>query len=332
MRKKILLTGAFGNVGLSTLKELIHNNYRVQIFELKTHKNRKIAKKFKKNKLVEMFWGDLRNFNDVKRAVQNVDVVIHLGAIIPPLADIKPELAEAVNVFGTNNIIRAMEQQKNIKPKLIYTSSISVYGDRINNPYIKSDDPLTPSTGDYYAETKIRCEGMIRQSSLDWSIMRLSYITSISKLEMDPLLFHMPLNTSIEICCSKDVGYALVNAIECEEIWGGIFHIGGGADCRTNFREYLNEMTDLFGLGKNLLPDEAFATKDFHCGFYDTEKSQKLLKYQRHNLSDYYQAVKRKMVHLRRTLKLFKFIVRPSARLFLLSQSAFYKKKELYHG
>jgi nucleoside-diphosphate-sugar epimerase len=304
----------------------------VRIFELKTPKNRKIAKKYRKNKLVEIIWGDLRNFNDVERAVQDIDIVIHLGAIIPPLADIKPELAEAVNVYGTNNIIQAMEKKVKKKPKLIFTSSISVYGDRINNPYIKSDDPLTPSTGDFYAETKIRCEGMIRHSSLDWSIMRLSYITSISKLEMDPLMFHMPLKTSIEICCSKDVGYALVNAIECEEIWGGTFHIGGGVDCRTNFREYLNEMTDLFGLGKNLLPDEAFATKDFHCGFYDTEKSQKLLKYQRHTLSDYYQAVKRKMVHLRRTLKLFKFIVRPSARLYLLSQSAFYKKKELYHG
>ena len=69
VRMKVLLTGAFGNVGLSTLKELIEKDYAVRVFEVYNKKNRKIAKKFKNQ--VEIVWGDLRNKDDVNKAVQN---------------------------------------------------------------------------------------------------------------------------------------------------------------------------------------------------------------------------------------------------------------------
>ncbi|MHA1727711.1 MAG: NAD-dependent epimerase/dehydratase family protein, partial [Promethearchaeota archaeon] len=321
--RTILLTGAFGNVGMSTLKELVKRGYNIRAFEVWSLKNKKAARKFKQK--IEIFWGDLRNYSDVEKAVKDVDVVIHLAAIIPPIADENHELARDVNIGGTKNIIQALEKLSQ-QTKLIFSSSISVYGDRLKNPYIKLEDPLKPSPGDYYAVTKLQCEDMIRHSHLDWAIFRLTYITSVEKLEMDPLLFHMPLNTSIEICWNKDVAYALANAIECE-VWGEILHIGGGKNCRTSFRDYLNKMTELYGLGKDLLPGEAFAKDNFHCGYYDTKKSQKLLKYQRHSLNNFYKAVKNKLKHLRRFFKLFYFIIRPSARLYLLSRSEYYKKK-----
>ena len=55
---KVLLTGAFGNVGLSTLKELIKRNYDVRVFDIKNKPNRRNANKFKDQ--VEIMWGDLR--------------------------------------------------------------------------------------------------------------------------------------------------------------------------------------------------------------------------------------------------------------------------------
>ena len=71
---KILLTGAFGNVGLSTLKELIKKDYKVRVFEVNNKKNRNIAKNFKDK--IGIIWGDLRNKEDVNKAVQNQDIVI----------------------------------------------------------------------------------------------------------------------------------------------------------------------------------------------------------------------------------------------------------------
>ncbi len=319
----VLLTGAFGNVGLSTLKELQDKEYNIRVFEVYNRKNRKIAKKFKNR--IEIIWGDLRNKDDVNIAVQNQDIIIHLAAIIPPLADANPELAESVNVGATKNILDAIKKQLH-KPKLIFTSSVAVYGDRRYNPIIEVTDPLAPSKGDYYAITKISAEKLIRESDVDFAIFRLTYITSIDKLNMDPLMFHMPLDTSIEICDTKDVGLALVNAIECKEIWGETFNLAGGKQCRITYREYLNDMMEIFGLGRNFLPEEGFADKDFHCGFMNTNKSQSLLKYQKHTLEDYYRDVKKKVGPKKYFMPAIKWMI----RLHLLKRSEPYRRYKFF--
>ncbi len=320
---KVLLTGAFGNVGLSTLKELLKKDYSVRVFEVYNRKNRKIAKKFKNR--IDITWGDLRNKEDVNIAVQNQDIIIHLAAIIPPLADANPELAESVNVGGTKNILDAIKKELH-KPKLIFTSSVAVYGDRRYNPLIEVTDPLAPSKGDYYAITKISAEKLIRESGVDFATFRLTYITSIDKLNMDPLMFHMPLDTSIEICDTKDVGLALVNAIECDEVWGETFNLAGGKQCRITYREYLNDMMEIFGLGRNFLPEEGFADKDFHCGFMNTNKSQNLLKYQTHTLEDYYRDVKKKIGPKKHFMPAIKWMI----RLNLLKRSESYRRHKFF--
>ena len=320
---KVLLTGAFGNVGLSNLQELLNKHYKVRVFEVYNKKNRKIAKKFK-NK-IEVIWGDLRNREDVNLAIQNQDIIIHLAAIIPPLADANPELAESVNVGGTKNILDAINEQPK-KPKLLFSSSVAVYGDRRNNPMIEVSDSLAPSKGDYYAITKISAEKLIRESGVDFAIFRLTYITSIDKLNMDPLMFHMPLDTSIEICDTKDVGLALANAIECKDIWGETFNLAGGQQCRITYREYLNDMMEIFGLGRDFLPEEGFNDKDFHCGYMNTDKSQNLLRYQKHTLEDYYKDVKKKVGPKKHFMPAIKWMI----RLNLLKRSESYRRHKFF--
>ncbi len=289
---KILLTGSFGNVGLSTLKELLKRNYNVRVFDIKNKRNRRISTKFKHQ--VEIIWGDLRNPKDVEKAISGCDVIIHVAAIIPPLADKMPKFAESVNVGGTLNIIEAMKNQPQ-KPRLIFTSSVAIYGDRLENPLIRLTDSLNPNHDDEYAKQKVKCEEIIRSSGLEWVICRLTYIVSLNKLQMDPLMFEMPLDTCIEICDTKDVGLALANAIESDEVWGETLHIAGGERCRITYREYLNEMLGIFGIGNNVLPEEAFSTKGFHCGFMTTDKSQVYLNYQRYTLDDYFNDVRKKV-------------------------------------
>ena len=320
---KVLLTGAFGNVGLSVLKELLDQDHEVRILEIKNRKNLKISRKIQKD--VEIIWGNIMNKLAVDKVVKNQDVVIHLAAIIPPLADYQPKLAEFVNVGGTLNILESMKKQTN-NPKIIFTSSVAVYGDRVSSPMIKITDPLNPSKGDYYALTKISAEKLVKESGLDFAIFRLTYITSINKLELDPLMFHMPLETSIEICDTRDVGLALANAVDCSEVWGGTFHIAGGESCRITYREYLNDMMTIMGLGRKFLPDEAFAKEDFHCGFMDTQNSQGLLNYQKHNLKDYYVDVKKKIG----PKAFFIARVRNFVKIHLLKKSEPYKRFKFF--
>jgi nucleoside-diphosphate-sugar epimerase len=318
---KVLLTGAFGNVGLSTIEELLKKGYLIRIFEVFNKKNSHIAKKIS-NPNIEIVWGDIRDNKAVEDAVENMDIVLHVAGIIPPLADKLPEFAESVNVGGTINIIKAIKMQKE-KPKLVFTSSISVYGDRLKNPFIKLSDPLTPSKGDHYAEQKIKCEALIRESSIDFAIFRLSYITSMDKLQLDPIMYDVPLDTCLEICDTKDVGLALANAVENKDIWGETLHIAGGKQCRTTYREYLTKMLDLFGVGEMEFPPEAFAKGNFHCGYMTTEKSQKFLKFQRTTLKEYYNQVRKKVKGQRFWGRLFQ----PIARFYVLSRSPYLKQK-----
>lgn len=91
-KKSVLLTGASGTVGYEVLKQLSEQAYRynITVFDKKTgHSYKKLKPFFNK---VEIVWGDLTNINDVEKVCRNKDFVIHLAAIIPPLADKKPDL------------------------------------------------------------------------------------------------------------------------------------------------------------------------------------------------------------------------------------------------
>ena len=320
---RILVTGAFGNVGLSVLDHLIPRKHEITVLEIKNRRNKKLAKKYKKN--INLIWGDIRFREDARNAVKNQDIIVHLAAIIPPLADRLPELAEEVNVNGTINILEAMKNQSN-PPRIIFTSSIAVYGDRRENPFIKVTDPLNPSKGDFYARTKITSERLVKQSGLEFAIFRLTYITSMNKLEMDPLMFHMPLDTKIEICDTHDVGLAIANSITCDQAWGKTFNIAGGENCRITYKDYLNDMMEIFGLGRDFLPVQAYAESDFHCGYMDTKESQRLLKYQEHSLTDYYNDVRIKIGKKRFFLRFLK----PSIRSKLLRKSESYKRFKFF--
>ena len=315
---QVLLTGAFGNVGSATIEELLKKGYDVTTFDLNNRRNRNTARKYRKR--IECIWGDLRNREDLILAITSKDAVIHVGGIIPPIADVRPKLTEQVNVGGTENIVSII---KDYSPntKLIFTSSISVYGDRVRNPFIKKTDPFTPNQGDAYANSKIKAEKIIQESGIKYAIFRLAAIIPTT-FTLDPLMFHYPLKTSFETCDPRDVGLALANAVENEEILNGAYLIGGGEKCRKSYKEFMEDLLEIVGLGRKLLPTEAFATEGAHCGYLDTEESQRKLKYQRFSLRDFYNSVKKRFW----SIKFFIWMCRPAIRHYLLNKSEFYLK------
>jgi nucleoside-diphosphate-sugar epimerase len=244
-------------------------------------------------------------------------VILHLAAVIPPLADRDPQYAETVNVGGTKKLLDAARRSS--KPvRFIYTSSISVYGDRVASPWIEVGDPLRPSPHDRYAVTKIRAEELVQGSGLAWSIFRLTGVLR-PDMSLDPLMFHMPLETSLEILTCRDCGYAVVQAIEVEAVDGRIFNLGGGPRCRTTYRDCLENVFSRVGLGERFFPDEAFAGGNFHCGFYrDSDELEALLGFQREGLDEFYEQV---ADHLHPAARTAAAASRRLVRWFLLSQS-----------
>jgi nucleoside-diphosphate-sugar epimerase len=316
-KPSVLLTGATGAVGFELLKQLYlaRDKYQITIFDLNTAQNCRLLSAYEKE--IEIVYGDITVDADVRKICHNKNFIIHLAAVIPPIADEKPELALKVNTQGTENLIRKLEQ---FSPSafFIYSSSISVYGDRIKNPMIDVNDPLIPSEGDEYAKTKIRAEAIIRDCKLDWSIFRLTAI--MGKHKISKLMFHMPLNTAMEIATPEDTARAFINAFENkEQLSKKTFNLGGGGSCRLAYEEFLKRSFEIFGMGKLDFPPKAFAEKNFHCGYYaDGDELEKILHFRKDDLEAYFEKVKKATPKSKKILTmLFRKLVKRS----LLKQS-----------
>ncbi len=315
--KRILLTGATGSVGYEVLKQLYENKegYELHLVARPSKKNKKLLSKFTKQ--VTVHYGDLTDEKFIHDVCENVDVVLHLGALIPPVADEQPELAYKINTLGSKYLVEGIEMHSP-NAFFIYSSSVSVYGDRISNPEITVSDPLTPSSRDEYAVTKIKAEELIQKSKLNWSIWRLGAI--MGGHEVSKLMFHMPLNTPMEIASTEDTGRAFVNAIGKEHLLSKrIFNLGGGAAMRLTYASLLDRSFKLFGLGGLDFPANAFAEQNFHCGYYmDGDDLEEILHFRKDNLDSYFDKVKASVPAIQ---KFFTTLFRPFIKYYLLQQS-----------
>ncbi|MEI6556239.1 MAG: NAD(P)-dependent oxidoreductase [Paludibacter sp.] len=290
-KKNVLLTGASGTIGTEIMKQLAQSdNVRLTVFDIKNARTKKLFAPYER--AVDIIWGNISNAEDLKNIPQNLDVVIHLAAIIPPLSDEKPELSRKVNITGTQNLIQQLEKTSP-NAFLLYSSSIAVYGDHVQNPFISVHEPLNAGKDDIYAQSKIECEKLIQRCGLDWSVFRLTAIMKNHKISK--LMFHMPLSTIMEICTPPDTARAFVQAIgHRNELTGKIFNLGGGKSCYITYLEFLNRSFQIYGLGKADFPEHAFAERNFHCGMYvDGDELENILHFRNDTIDTYFEDQKR---------------------------------------
>jgi UDP-glucose 4-epimerase len=314
---KVLVTGAFGNIGTSAIDKLLKQGHQVRSFDLKTGVNEKTAQRFKGH--IEVVWGNVSNPDDVSVAVKDQDVVIHLAFIMPPASEDRPEWSREINVGGTQNILNAM---KTISPssKIIFSSSLSVFGDTQSQPPPRTvSDPVQPV--DNYTNHKVECEGLLRESGLGWCVFRFAVVPpmQLSGVEELPKMFDFPLDMRIEFVHPRDAGLALANAVSCDEVWDKILLIGGGPSGQLYYRDFIGRMMEAMGIG--MLPDKAFGSKAAYNDWLDTSESQKLLNYQQHTFDEFVQEVASSLGFKRYIIPLF----RPLARRWMLGKSPYYK-------
>ncbi len=291
---RVLLTGASGAVGKEVLRQLLEypGEIEITVFDKKFSGSGRFYKKAGHG--FQIVYGDISDEEDVRKVCSDKDIIIHLAAIIPPLADKLPLLAEAVNIKGTGNLVGCIEE---LSPDafFIYASSISVYGDRLVDPWIKTTDRLIPSDRDEYARTKIEAEKIIVNSKLKWTIFRLTAIMGTDNHKPSPLMFHMPLKTPMEIATPEDTGRAFVNALKHLDILkNNIYNLSGGEKCRIIYYDFLSHSFEIFGLGPLDFQENSFARKNFHCGYYeDGDVLNDILDFRRDSIDDYFARLKK---------------------------------------
>ncbi len=320
---RVLLTGAFGNVGESTLIALFDKGYDVRCFDVPTKSNEKKQQELQRLGGFQTVWGDIRDADAVSMATRGMNAIIHLAAIIPPMTEKYPDIAKAVNVVGTANLLAAAEEM-HTNPRFIYASSVATFGQcNGDGPPKTAADPVCAT--DTYTTHKIECEKMVWESGLPWAILRFGVVTPLAiTSELDPIVFEIPLEQRIEFVHTRDIGLACANAVEADCL-GKVLLLGGGPSCQMRYRDLVQGMLDAMGVG--MLPDSAFKRPTceeewYQTDWMDTEEAQRILAFQKHDFQDFLNEYKKRAGMRRHIARLF----RPIVRRKLLSASPYYKE------
>ena len=150
MKKRILVTGGAGFIGSNTCENLINEGHDVICLDNFITGRRSNIEKLMPLQSFKLIEGDIRNLEDCRKSVINVDIVLHLAALgsVPrSLAD--PITTNDINITGFLNMIVAT-RDAGIK-RFVYAASSSTYGDSENLPKVEGiiGKPLSP-----YAITK----------------------------------------------------------------------------------------------------------------------------------------------------------------------------------
>jgi UDP-glucose 4-epimerase len=150
-----LVTGGAGFIGSHVAERLLDEGHRVRVFDNFSTGSRANLAFARGDKKLEIIRGDLRNAKAVERAVSGVTAVFHQAAMRSvPRSVADPLGCNAANVTGTLHVLYAAAQQKK-KPRVVYASSSSVYGENPDLPKRESQPtaPISP-----YAATKVAGE------------------------------------------------------------------------------------------------------------------------------------------------------------------------------
>lgn len=246
--ERVLVTGAYGFLGKYVIDELVKNNYKVLAFGRNKTKMQQLKKKN-----VDIFIGDFCNKDDALKATENVDYVIHCGALSTVWG--KREDFINTNVNGTMNLVESC--RKNKVKRFVYVSSPSIYAGKMDRTNIKENDYDENNKLNYYIESKILAEKELdKNRDVNWVIIRPRGLFGIGDTSIIPRLIRvnskigLPIfnkgKNYVDMTCVENVAHALRLCLESEKAVGNIYNITNGEpQC---FKDLLEELFDKLGV------------------------------------------------------------------------------------
>jgi UDP-glucose 4-epimerase len=149
---KVLVTGTTGAIGPRVVHALAKTGYRIRALSIDAPK----AGIFPQN--VEVLIGDVTDGLAVQSAMQDVDAVVHMAALLH-IVNPPPELRvkyERVNIGGTATVVEAAIKA-GVK-RVVLFSTIAVYGTS-DGCVLNEMSPTHPDT--FYAQTKCAAEQIV---------------------------------------------------------------------------------------------------------------------------------------------------------------------------
>ncbi len=148
---RILITGGAGYVGSTLTIALLERGFFVRCYDVLSFGGDHLIPFFR-NPNYEFVNGDIRDGENLKRCLQDIDIIIHLAAVVGyPACKKDPQLALQVNLTGAKilNLSRSRQQP------ILFASTGSSYGALVDN-LCTEETPLNPLT--VYGRTKGEAE------------------------------------------------------------------------------------------------------------------------------------------------------------------------------
>ena len=162
---KILVTGAGGFIGSHLTEYLVEQGHQVKAFV--RYNSRNFWGWLEKSKYIadiEIYSGDIRDYDSVYKSMKGIEYVFHLAALIGiPYSYYSPLAYIKTNVEGTYNILQSAHQLGT--KRIIHTSTSEVYGTAQYIP-INEKHPINPQSP--YAATKASADYLAKSFYLSF--------------------------------------------------------------------------------------------------------------------------------------------------------------------
>ncbi len=241
----VLITGGSGFIG-SHLAELLQDRAAVRVLDnFRTGHRRNLA-----GLRVDLVEGSILDRECLRRALEGVDLVFHLAALVSvPESMTNPQECAAINVTGLLNVLEEAERAG--VGKLCFSSSAAIYGD---NPTVPKTESMMPEPRSPYAVTKLDgeyyCAIFAREGRLKTVALRFfnvfgprqdlkgAYAAAVPifirrALDGEPLDIYGDGEQTRDFVHVKDIAAANLFAAETAGLTG-VFNVGYGAAVTVN--------------------------------------------------------------------------------------------------
>jgi nucleoside-diphosphate-sugar epimerase len=214
--KKVLVTGGAGYIGSVLVRQLLEKGHHVRAFD---------SLKFGGEALYEVLMhphfefmmGDLRNAEDVKKAVAGMDAVCHLAAIVgDPACSKFADEAREVNGAASEDLYR-QSLAAGVK-QFVFASTCSNYGKMAEGgSFVTEESELRPVS--LYAELKVAFEQFLMANAtpeMTTTVLRFSTVYGFSPR----VRFDLTVNEF-----TRDVALGKELVIFGEQFWRPYCHV-----------------------------------------------------------------------------------------------------------
>lgn len=181
---KILVTGGAGYIGSVLVPRLLKDGRDVVVLDRLSFGAESLMSSFGHSRF-RFIRGDVTDVSTVHHAMQGIDTVVHLAAVVgAPACAANLEDARRTNEGGCDAIFRAAGAAGG--HHVIYASSVSVYGSQPKGSVSREDTEVNPLS--LYARTKVAGENMLKGNP-NSTVLRFATVHGLSpRMRLDLLV------------------------------------------------------------------------------------------------------------------------------------------------